>query len=242
LRCSATFASGGRPGAAHPAAGAARELPRRLRAAVDDLGDLVERDREHVVEDEGEPLGGRQRLEHDEQRESDRVGKQPFLLGVALGIDADDRVGEPGIGRLFTRGAARPQDIEADACDDRRQPARKVLDRAAVDSVQPQPGFLHCVLALVERAKHLVRHPPQVRTVLLELLGQPVALGHARSRRRQSRRLRSFPAPAPAKAAPTLLAGSVRAFACGASVKPTAHVTSPPPNSSFEMTNWNRTM
>ncbi len=32
-------------------------------------------DREHVVQHEGEPLGGRQRLEHDQERQADRVGE-----------------------------------------------------------------------------------------------------------------------------------------------------------------------
>jgi hypothetical protein len=34
------------------------------------------------VQHERQPLGRRQRLEHDEQRETDRVGPQHFVLGV----------------------------------------------------------------------------------------------------------------------------------------------------------------
>ena len=43
---------------------------------------------EHVVQHEREPLGGRERLEHDEQREPDRVGEQRLLLRVASSIVA----------------------------------------------------------------------------------------------------------------------------------------------------------
>ena len=50
--------------------------------AVDDRCDLVERQPEQVVQHEGQPLGRRERLEHDEQREADRVGEQRFVLGV----------------------------------------------------------------------------------------------------------------------------------------------------------------
>ena len=49
------------------------ELFRRIRRPLEDLRDLVERYSEHVVQHEGEPLGGRQRLQHDKQRNSDRV-------------------------------------------------------------------------------------------------------------------------------------------------------------------------
>ena len=58
----------------HAAAGAARQLARRLGGAVDDRRDLVEGHGEDVVEHEREPLGGAQRLEHHEQRETDGVG------------------------------------------------------------------------------------------------------------------------------------------------------------------------
>ena len=44
--------------------------------------DLVERDREDVVEDEGDSLGRGQRVEHDEQRQPDRVGEEGLVLGV----------------------------------------------------------------------------------------------------------------------------------------------------------------
>ena len=69
--------------ALHPPARAARELPRRGGRAAHDGCDLVERQVEHVVQHERHPLGGRQRLEHHQQREPDRVGQQRLVLGVA---------------------------------------------------------------------------------------------------------------------------------------------------------------
>ena len=59
----------------HAPAGAARQLAGRLGGAVDDRRDLVEGHGEDVVEHEREPLGGAQRFEHHEQRETDRVGQ-----------------------------------------------------------------------------------------------------------------------------------------------------------------------
>ena len=62
-------------GAAHTPAGAAGHLPGGVRSAADDRSDLAKRHREHVMQDEGEALVGRQGLEDDEQRQTDRVRK-----------------------------------------------------------------------------------------------------------------------------------------------------------------------
>ncbi len=70
----------------HPAAGAAGELPRGVGRAPHDGSDLVEGHGEHVVQHEGEPLGGSQGLQHHQQRQTDRVGQERFLLGVASAI------------------------------------------------------------------------------------------------------------------------------------------------------------
>ena len=74
--------------------------------------------------------GGRQRLEHDEQREPDRVGEQRLLLGVGAVVGATTA---PAAGRrpVLGRGAARAEHVEADAPDHGRQPAAEVLDPPA---------------------------------------------------------------------------------------------------------------
>src|SRR6266566_4072620 len=64
----------------HPAAGAARELPCRGLRAPHDGSDLVEGHGEEVVQHEREALSGRKRVEYHEQRETDRVGQERFLL------------------------------------------------------------------------------------------------------------------------------------------------------------------
>jgi hypothetical protein len=65
----------------HSAARAARELPCRGWGAPHDGSDLVEGHGEHVVQHEREPLGRTQRFEHQEQRETNRVGQQSFVRG-----------------------------------------------------------------------------------------------------------------------------------------------------------------
>ena len=75
LALTAEVGVGPRRRAAHAPPGAARQLPRGLGCAVDDRRDLVEGNGEHVVQHEGEPLGRRQRLEDDQEREADGVGE-----------------------------------------------------------------------------------------------------------------------------------------------------------------------
>jgi hypothetical protein len=57
----------------YPTASAARELPCRGGRAPDHRSDLLERHGEQVVQHERDPLGRRQRLEHHEQCQADRV-------------------------------------------------------------------------------------------------------------------------------------------------------------------------
>ena len=78
--------------------------------------DLVEGDGEHVVQHEGEPLGGRQCFEYHEQRETDRVGQERFLLGVVSVLTAHDRLGHAeraalALTEAVTRLSDRPDPV-----------------------------------------------------------------------------------------------------------------------------------
>jgi hypothetical protein len=84
----------------------ARQLASRLGGAVDDRRDLVEGHGEDVVEHEREPLGGAQRLEHHEQRETDGVGDQRLVLGVGAVGAVDDRLGHVHAERLLASRVA----------------------------------------------------------------------------------------------------------------------------------------
>ena len=177
-RWRARSASGAVGRSLHPAACAAGELPCRGRGAPHDGRDLVEGHGEHVVQHEREPLGGSQRFEHHEQRETDRVGQQRFVLGVDPVLAAHDRLGHVRVQRLLAPRLARAQHVQAHPRDDRRQPSAQVLDAAGVGAAEPQPGFLHGVVRLAQRAEHPVGHRPQVGAVGLEPLRQPVVFVH----------------------------------------------------------------
>ena len=158
----------------HPAPRAARELPRRGRGAPDDGRDLVERHAEHVVQHEREPLGGRQRLEHDEQREPDRVGQQRLVLGVDP-VRRGSRSDRARARRAAPRGAT----CASAACSGTRRATTVVSQPPrfstplGVGAAEPQPGFLDGVVGLAQRAEHPVGHRPQVGPVLLEPFRQP---------------------------------------------------------------------
>ncbi len=153
------------------AARAAGELAGGRRRAVEDPRDVRERDREDVVQDEREPLGRRELLEDDEQRGADGVGGDRLALGVgrrARGC-GDDRVGEPaGVQLLLAPAAARVEHAQADARDDRRQPAAHVLDLAGVRAVDADPRLLEGVVGLGARAEDPGGHGVQVGSVLFE--------------------------------------------------------------------------
>jgi hypothetical protein len=53
------------------------------------------------VQHKHEPLGRRQRLEHDEQRQADRVRQQRLVLGIHPVGTVDDRFGDVNADRLL---------------------------------------------------------------------------------------------------------------------------------------------
>ena len=126
---------------------------------------------------------GAQRLEHDQQRKADRVGEQRLVLGVGAVGGVDDRVGHVHVERLLAPRLARAEHVQRHACDDGRQPAAKVLHLARVGAAEPQPGVLDGVVGLAERAEHPVGDGAQMRSVILELLGEPFLLIQSHSSR-----------------------------------------------------------
>jgi hypothetical protein len=158
---------------------------RRVRRALDDRCDLLERHREHVVQHEREPLRRAQRLKHDQQREPDRVGQQRFVLGIGPVGRVDDRVRHVHVQRLLAARVARAQHVQCHARHDRGQPRPEVLDLAGVGTAHPEPRVLDRVVRLAERPEHPVGHGPQAMAVLLEALGQPFLIGHVTFLRRR---------------------------------------------------------
>lgn len=127
------------------------------------------------MQHERDPLGRRQRFKHHEQRETNRVGQQRLLLRIDLALVAHNWVGHVHGQRLFAPRLARAQHIEAHPRYHRRQPSAQVLNLACVGTAKAQPALLHGVVGLFEPAKHAIGHRPQVGTLGLEALRQPLA-------------------------------------------------------------------
>src|SRR5918999_5980254 len=101
------------------------------------------------------------------------------MLGIKPVLAAYNGVRQMHVEELLTPRLARAQHVETQACDDCRQPSRKVLDAAGVGAAEPEPGFLDGVLRLTQRAQHPVGHRLQMGPVLLETFRQPAAVIHA---------------------------------------------------------------
>jgi hypothetical protein len=141
------------------------------------------------VQHEGEPLGRTQGVEHDEQRQPNRVGEQYLLLGALSVVETDDRVGHVRDQQLLRPRVARFQRVQAHAGADRGQPSAQVLDVVTVGAAESKPGFLNRVVRLDQRAEHPVGDCPQVGALFLEAIGQKLVLVH-RSHFRVARRHR----------------------------------------------------
>ena len=108
----------------------------------------------------------------------DRVGEQRLVLGVVRRRGGDDRIGHAHIERLLAPGVARAQHVEADAGDDGRQPAAKVVDLACVGAARAAARLLDGVVGLAVRAEHAIGDRPKVGPVLLKLPSEPFLLIH----------------------------------------------------------------
>ena len=164
--------------ALHTPAGAAGQLARRLGRSVDDRRDLVEGHGEDVVQHEREALGRAQRVEYDEQCDTDGVSEQRLVLGVGPVRRVDDGVGHVRRIALLASGLAGAQHVEGHPRDHRGEPGPEVFDVARVGPAEAQPGVLDGVVGVAEGAQHAVGHGPEVGAVLLELLVQPVGVLH----------------------------------------------------------------
>jgi hypothetical protein len=93
-----------------------------LVAAGERSRDLIEGHGEHVMQHECDPLGGSQRFEYHEKRETDRVGQYRLVLGIGHFVSARDLVrGDRAQGFIAPRFAGA-QHVKAPR-HDRRQPS-----------------------------------------------------------------------------------------------------------------------
>jgi hypothetical protein len=80
--------------------------------------------------------------------------------------------------RFLPAGMARAQHVQAHPGGDRGQPRAEVRHVRRARPVQPEPGVLHRVVGILQRAEHPVGHGAQVSSMLLEAFRRPLVLVH----------------------------------------------------------------
>ena len=148
--------------AAHAAAGAMHDLPRRRFALTKQRGDFGVAAVEHVVQQERRPFFGREPLEQHEERDR-QVGGQ---LGVPIGRRrwrADERLGQPGPDVGLALHLERAQAVDREARRGRHQPGLGVAHGRLVGLVPADVGLLHDVFGLGSRAEHAVGEAEEAR-------------------------------------------------------------------------------
>jgi hypothetical protein len=85
------------------------------------------------VQHKGEPLGRAERIQHDLERDPDRIGQQRFVFRI--GPDrrvVADRLRQEAVERLLAACPAEPEHVQADPGDHCRQPPLEAVDLRGV--------------------------------------------------------------------------------------------------------------
>jgi hypothetical protein len=103
------------------------------------------------------------------------------VLRVEPAVARHDRFGHVHAGRGLGTRLARLKCVQAHPGDDRREPAAEILDPIDSCAADAQPRILNRFIGFRERAQHPIGHGSEVRSMLLEAFGKPVAFIHGRS-------------------------------------------------------------
>ena len=102
------------------------------------------------MEHEREPLRWRERVEHNQEGEADRVGEYGFVLGLRHGIGADQGIGNVAVECLLPSHVPSSQHVQAYPGNNRREPAAEVLDLARVGPADAQPSVLDGIVGFTQ--------------------------------------------------------------------------------------------
>jgi hypothetical protein len=143
------------------------ELAAGGRRPPDDLGDGSKGKPEDVVEHERHPLGGRELLQDDKQREADLVveGGPVGRIHGPPGRGRNHRVDGGGVMDGLPAGAGRTDLIQADPAGDNDQPAAQIVDLLEISIRQTSEGLLSGVFSTGDVAQHRVGQVDQVGAV-----------------------------------------------------------------------------
>ena len=104
---------------------------------------------------------------------------RPYCVGLRVSFGGSNHgIGNVHIQEILPTGSPRPQHVQTHARDDGREPGAQVLDVADIGPAESNPAFLDRILGFARRPEHPIRHGPQMRAVLFELLGQRLGYRH----------------------------------------------------------------
>ena len=128
------------------------------------------------MQDEGDPLGRGQGVQHHQHGRADRVRHQGLVLGAELLLDGPDPVRQAIVQELLAARAPGPERIQADPGDHGGEPAVEVVQAGRVGAGEAQPGLLDGVVGFGGGAEQALGDRPQPGPVGLEPPGQPLAV------------------------------------------------------------------
>ena len=96
------------------------------------------------MQHECDPLRRRQGLEHNQHRNANGIRDQLLALQI---VGRGESL-HFGVDRDFTPRLSSAEHVEADAGNDCREPAGKIVDAACAGTHNPKKGLLHRVIGL----------------------------------------------------------------------------------------------
>ena len=98
------------------------------------------------MQDKGQPLGGRQVVEDDEQGRAQGIGQEQLGFGLGPAGGFHSYLGPLVAQRFVGPGPAAPQYVQAQAGYDSRQPTRQIGDTVGPGPAEPKPRLLDNVV------------------------------------------------------------------------------------------------
>jgi hypothetical protein len=156
------------PIATHTLAGTVDELTTGSLGFFDDRGNLGVADVEHLVQEKGGSLVGREPLEQRQERHGQVVGQIELPVWRRV---RHDRFRQPLPDVRLALGLQPPQPIDRQPAGCGHQPRFRVFDTRPIDLVPAKISLLDDVLGVGARTQHPVRQAEEASTQCFEGCG-----------------------------------------------------------------------
>src|SRR5882762_797413 len=141
--------------------GTADELPDVCFLHLQDGRDLVVGVIERLVQNICGAFCGREFLKEQQDRKLECFAALRTYSGIGAGVH---RFGKPSPDVGFVPGVCGLDKVDTQSCGCRRQVCGRVLNRAPIYRLPPQPNILHYILGFRRTSEHTVSDAEQTRT------------------------------------------------------------------------------